>query len=251
MKKCLKAVKREWDILVSSSKLFKKTWINFLEKPILKSPIAIAASQGLRSIGRIALDYLIDYFNPKLISEVYSYYFPLIHSNVPSYIPDPETASEAGIFLFEGKLEIPCIKNYLIDQYEIILTYGYQADFKGQYEIAKKILDFYKEIGIKRIIVLAGYTSGEGNVCCAANDFKILKEMEKYNLKPFYKGPFYGFSGMLLGLSKLYGIEGLCLFGKTKPNIEDPEESDIEASKNVLYKLSEILNLKIDFSNLD
>lgn len=251
MKKQLKVKGKKWDILVNSIKYSKRTWIKILEKPILKSPIAIAASQGLRSVGRLTLDYLIDYFNPKLIAEIYSYYFPLIHGNKPSYIPDPNLVGEAGIFLFEEEIEIPCIKNYLIDSHEIILTYGYQADFKGQYEIAEAVLEFYKEIGIKKIIVLAGYTGGEENVCCAANNPNILKEMEKYGLKPFYKGPFYGFSGILLGLSKFYNIEGLCLFGRTKPSIEDPEEPDIEASKNVLYKLSEILNLKMDFSNLE
>jgi proteasome assembly chaperone (PAC2) family protein len=60
-----------------------------------------------------------------------------------------------------------------------------------------------------------------------------------------------GFSGLVLGLAKLRGIKGVCLFGRSQPSVEDPEYPDPRAAKKVLETLSRILNLNLDLSAFD
>jgi len=66
-----------------------------------------------------------------------------------------------------------------------------------------------------------------------------------------YEGPFFGLSGLILGMAKLRGVEGLALFGLTTPMPENPEFPDPVAAKTLLTKVSEILNLPLDLSGLE
>lgn len=227
------------------------TWIRYIEKPSVKGPIAVAASKGLRSIGKIAIEYLIKELKPKPIADLYSYHLPLIHQTRPSYIAHPELPGEAGVKLRGGRVEIPRVRFYLSKPERMLLTRGYHANFKGQYEVADKVLEFYEELGVRRVIVLAGYGGKADEVCCAATSLSIIEEMKKYGVETGYEGPFFGFSGLILGLAKLRNMEALCLFGKTTPKPENPEYPDRAAAKAVLSKLSIILNLSIDLSKLE
>ena len=74
---------------------------------------------------------------------------------------------------------------------------------------------------------------------------KIVEDLhKKYGIEIGYKGRFYGFSGLVFGLSKLRGIESLCLFGKTVPKPEDPEHPDEDSAKTVVEHLTRILGIE-------
>ncbi len=227
-----------------------KTWIEYSERPELDKPTAVAASPGLRSVGRIAVEYLIRKLRPRLFAQIHSSHFPSIHQTKPSYAPQPGLPGTAGVEVGEEGVELQRVEFYWLRMPELVITKGYQANFKGQYEVAEKVLDLYEEIGVRRIIVLAGYGRGEEGVSCAVTHLSIMEEMKRYGLEKGYEGPFYGFSGLVFGLGKLREREGICLFGKVEPNLEDPESPDPDAAKAVLHKLGAILNLKIDLSEL-
>jgi len=72
--------------------------------------------------------------------------------------------------------------------------------------------------------------------------------MGKYDIKTEYTGPFYGFTGLVFGLATLRDLKGVCLFGRTRPNPEHPEEPDPEAAKMVLEKIFQILEIEPKFS---
>jgi len=151
-----------------------------------------------------------------------------------------------GVNIESGRADFPRIKFFFNTSPSMIITNGYHANFAGQYEVAERVLDFYEEFQVKRMIVIAGYGLEGKNVCCAATSQQIIKEMkEKYGIEPSYEGPFYGFSGLVFGLAKKRNIDALCLFGKTTPIRENPEEPDEMASKNLLKELSRILNLEL------
>jgi hypothetical protein len=103
---------------------------------------------------------------------------------------------------------------------------------------------------VTRLFVLAGYGVGEGEVCCAATDPELVDELKKRGIGTGYEGPFIGFSGLVLGLAKLRGIKGICLFGRSQPNPEDPESPDPRAAGKVLEKLADILELDLDLTGL-
>ncbi|MGQ9469780.1 MAG: PAC2 family protein [Nitrososphaerales archaeon] len=227
------------------------TWIKYIEEPMVKEPIAIVGSPGLRSVGKIAVEYLIEELKPRLVAELYSPYFPIIYQTRPSYVSHPYYPGQAGIRLEGGRVELPRVEFYLLPSPRLLITKGYHANFKGQYEVANQVLNFYQELGVKRLIAIAGYGIEGKEVCCAATDLELIKELEEYDIDTGYEGPFFGFSGLVFGLGMVRGIKGICLFGRTKPVLDDPEYPDPKAAKAVLERLSRMLNFTIDLSKLE
>lgn len=217
----------------------------------MKDLVAIAGSRGLRSVGRIAIDYLIKKLHPSLIDELYSPHFPIIYQTQPSYAAHPDYPGKSGVWLRKEGAQLPRVEFYLCDSPRLLLTKGYHANFKGQYKVAEQVLDVYEKRGVNRLFVLAGYGVGEGEVCCAATDHELIDELKRYGIGPAYEGPFIGFSGLVLGLAKLREIKGVCLFGRTEPNLQYPELPDMRAAKKLLETLSNILGLNLDLSGLE
>jgi uncharacterized protein len=213
--------------------------------------VGIVASRGMRSIGIIAMDYLIKKLQPRLIDELYSTHFPMIYETQPSYAAHPDHPGTPGVWLQKIGATLPKIEFYLSESPRLMLTRGYHANFQGQYEVAEQVLDTYERHSVKRLFVLAGYGVGEGEVCCAATDLELVEELKTHGIGTGYEGPFMGFSGLVLGLAKLRGIKGVCLFGRSQPSVEDPEYPDPQAAKKVLERLSRVLDLNLDLSGFD
>ncbi|MCP8304076.1 MAG: PAC2 family protein [archaeon] len=226
-------------------------WIEYTGQPVVKEATAIVGSPGLGSIGKIAVDYLVEELRPKLVAELYSPHFPILYQTKPSYVTHPDFPGQAGIKFQRGQVELIKVEFYSLASPPLLITKGYHANFKGQYEVADRVLDLYQEFGVKRMIVLAGYGTEGRDVCCAATDLELLEELMKCGISTGYEGPFYGLSGLVFGLGMLRGIRGMCLFGRTQPNLVDPEYPDPKAAKAVLERLSSLLNFTIDFSKLD
>lgn len=211
---------------------------------------AIVGCRGLRSVGKIAVDYLVEKLQPRLIEELYSPHFPMIYQTQPSYAAHPDYPGRPGVWLQHDRIELPKVEFYLSDSPRLLLTRGYHANFQGQHEVAEQVLDIYEKHSVTRLFVLAGYGVGEGEVCCAATDPELVDELKKHGIGTGYEGPFIGFSGLVLGLAKLRGIKGICLFGRSQPNPEDPESPDPRAAGKVLEKLADILELDLDLTGL-
>lgn len=222
----------------------ESTWTTHYRTVELNEPIAVVGSPGLRSIGRLVVDHLIDELKPQLIAELHSTHFPLIYQTKPAYAPRPELPGIGGIEIESGEAGLPRVQFYAHSDPPLVITKGYNANFSGQYEVAGRVIDFLKELRVRRIIVVAGYGSKEKKVCCAATEKKIIDEIkDKFQIEVGYEGPFFGFSGLVFGLARLKGLEGLCLLVSTEPTPTDLEAPDEESSKMLLNKLNQILGL--------
>jgi proteasome assembly chaperone (PAC2) family protein len=217
----------------------------------MEETVAVVGSRGLRSVGKIAIDYMIEKLKPKLVTEIHSPHFPIIYDTQPSYAPRPNYPGKPGVLVENSTIVLPRIQFYLSDAPRLLLTRGYHANFKGQYSVAEQVVDVFQQHNVKRVFVLAGYGSGEGEICCAATDPELVEEFKAMGIGTSYEGPFIGFSGLVLGAAKMRGIKGVCLFGRSQPNLEDPEFPDPLAARKVLEKLGGILNLSMDLSGLD
>ena len=222
-----------------------------LEESGMTELVGVVASRGMRSIGIIAIDYLIRKLQPRLIDELYSAYFPIIYETQPSYAAHPDHPGAPGVLVEKRRVTLPRIEFYLSDSPRLLLTRGYHANFQGQHEVAEQVLDILEKHSVKRLFVLAGYGVGEGEVCCAATDLELVEELKKQGIGTGYEGPFMGFSGLVLGLAKLRGIKGVCLFGRSQPSVDDPEFPDARAAKKVLETLSRVLDLNFDLTGFD
>ncbi len=214
-------------------------------------PVAIVGSSGLRSVGIVAVDFLIRQLKTRLVTEIRSPHFPVIYQTRPSYAADPDLPGIGGARLLNGAITLPSIEIYESDNPRFILTRGYHANFQGQYEVAGQVLNVYQRYGVKRLFILAGCGMGEEAVCCGATTKELVSEMNQHGIKTGYEGPLMGFSGIMMGLAGLEEIESICLFGRSQPNPEDPELPDSEAARAVLTKLCELLKIDLDLSQLD
>ncbi|HEC81345.1 MAG TPA: proteasome assembly chaperone family protein, partial [Thermoplasmatales archaeon] len=123
----------------------------------------------------------------------------------------------------------------------------------GQYELTDAILKIAEDFNVKQIFTLGGYGLGKDiqkpRVLGAATSKKLVTRMKTFGV--LFKenepgGGIIGASGLLLGIGKLYGMEGVCLMGETPGYLVDPK-----SAKAVLKILASILNMEIDLSELE
>ena len=219
-------------------------WIEHLRKTELKQPIAVVGSPGLRSIGELVVEQIVNKTRAKLVAELYSIHLPLVYHTKPSYASHYALPGIGGATVKQGQVDLPKVKFYTCSSPSMILARGYHANFAGQYDVADEVVGFLSEFGVTRIIVAAGYGSKTRKICCAATNPDLVREMkEQFRIGVDYVGPFYGFSGLVFGLAKRKGIDALCLFAGTVPNPDDPESPDPESSEMILDVLNQMLGL--------
>lgn len=232
----------------------KKVWIDYRDKSKmdLKEPIAIVGSSGLRSVGKIAVDRLVEKLHPRLFAKLYSYGFPSIYYGA-SYLGAP---SGVGVKMAKGNLvELPRVEFYILENenqsQDIIITRGYQAsDAINQYVVADKVTDLFEELRVKRVISLGAQVIEEGIRCCAT-DLDLLEEMYKYGITKTNVDRFIGFSGLVVAIGREKELKGVCLFANTTQNLANPEYPDFNAAKELLEKVGEILGIRVDTSDLE
>jgi uncharacterized protein (TIGR00162 family) len=211
------------------------------KKPKLKNPICLVGLPGIGNIGRIAIGYMVHELKAKKFAELYSpYFFPfvMIHNNMIHTLKNE-------FYYYKGK------KQDLIMLIGDCQTY----DPKGHYEVVGKILEFLKEMGCKQLVTVGGFGTGQVSekpqVYGSVTDSEMLKKYKKLGINFDISGQIgtiVGASGLLVGLSSLYGIKGMVLLGETTgfPIITDPT-----AAEAVLGVLKKMLRIKLDLSKLE
>ncbi len=212
-------------------------------KPVLKEPILIEGLPGIGNVGKLAVEHLIEEIGAKKFVEIYSKDFP----------PQVFINTDGTIKLVNNELYYWKAKTK--KHRDLILLTGDSQGLSssGQYELADAILRIAREYNVKQIFTLGGYGLGreirEPKVLGAATSKRLVNKMRKYGV--IFKenepgGGIIGASGLLLGLGRLYGMEGVCLMGETPGYLVDPK-----SAKAVLTVLSRALNMEIDMTELE
>ncbi|MBU0497341.1 MAG: proteasome assembly chaperone family protein [Candidatus Thermoplasmatota archaeon] len=218
--------------------------INFIdEKPKLNNPIFIEGLPGIGNVGKLAVEHLIEVTKAKKFAELYSKDFP------PQVFINPD----GTVKLVNNEFYYRKATNK--NQPDLILLTGdYQGlSSQGQYELVQSILNVVIELGVKRMYTLGGYGLGhdikEPKVLFATTHKNLVKPMKEYGAifrKNEPGGGIIGASGLLLGLGKLQGLEGVCFMGETPGYLVDPN-----SAKAVLKILMKITKIKVDLSRLE
>jgi uncharacterized protein (TIGR00162 family) len=213
------------------------------KKPKLKDIIFIEGLPGVGNVGKLAAEHLIDELKAEKFADIYSKYFP------PQVLVDDD-----GIIKLVNN-ELYFVKHNKNLKNDLLFLVGdYQGlTPEGQYNLSHQILDMVMTYGVKLIITLGGYGLGrmieKPKVLGAVVNPNMVKQMKSYGVD-FQRGEpgsgIVGASGLLLGLGKIRGIEGVCLMGETSGYFADPK-----SAQEVLKVLTKILDIKIDFSELE
>jgi len=214
----------------------------FLEEPELKDPILVEGLPGVGNVGKLAAEHLLEQVKAVKFADIYSKFFP------PQVLLDDDGVIRLvnnQLYYSKGEGKRPDII-FLVGDYQGLTP-------EGQYELSDYVLKLAKRMNVSRIFTLGGYGIGKmvekPRVLGAATDKELVEEMKQKGVI-FSKGEpgsgIVGASGLLLGLGKIEGAKAVCLMGETSGYFVDPKGAEA-----VLRILASILNVEIDFSELE
>ncbi|MDI6890868.1 MAG: PAC2 family protein [Thermodesulfovibrionales bacterium] len=232
-------------------------------EPKLKSPIMIIGWPGIGNIGLIAVDTLRATLESEEFGEIEGcdFFYPkkvIIRSGLLEDLEFPTSK------FYYKRLE----KNDLVffigkEQPRKQTSSGY-AGGEEAYRMANLVLDVAEEFGCRRI-----YTSGaavalihhtvRSKVWAVPNTEGLIKEIRGYPNTILMshvegrggQGFISGLNGLLLGVARKRGFEGICLMGEIPIYLQGLPISYPKASKSVLEVFAEVLGIVIDFSRFD
>ena len=222
-----------------------KVKTRFYKRPKLKNPILIAAWPGM---GEVALK-VANYLREKLAAEEFGYIEAdefFYHTNVlikNKTINIPKLPS--GKFFY--------VKNKQGLQDFVIFISEAQPDLTKSQNYCDIILGAASQLNIKKIFCFAAmpmpidYTQDSKVWACATSE-ELLNTLKSSHAKALKEGQISGMNGLFLGIAKQKGFKGICLLGEIP--IYTVQMENPKASLAILRVLSNILDIKIDFSQL-
>ena len=236
--------------------------IRLYQEPHLRNPILVASWPGIGNIGIIAVDALRGVLEAEEFGEIEpeDFFYPkrvLIKKGVLEYLEFPNSKfyfkrTEAkDMILFAGE-EQPTEGRRMY------------AEGKKAYQMANLVLDVAEKFKCRRV-----YTSGAAvalthhttkpRVWAVPNSESLVPEISGYKNTVLMSeiegrgghGNITGLNGLLLGVAKKRGFEGICLMGEIPVYLQGLPLSYPRASKSVLEVLSQSLKIQVKLDKLD
>jgi len=184
----------------------EKPIFRVLSQPKLENPVFVEGLPGFGNIGKIAARMFIEFTHATVFAELYS----------PSF-PDYVTVNKNGISR-PPRYEF---YNALLGKTQFIILTGdaqpSREDVVAHYLLCDEILDFVEQYGCKFIATMAGVTTPKpaGEVYVAATSPELGSKAVEKGAILYGGGRIVGAAGLLIGLAKNRGWEGVCLLGAT------------------------------------
>ncbi len=208
--------------------------VNYIQRPVLHEPSMIAAWPGMGYLAKISADYLRRRLKASLFAEIKYYHNVLVYNN-----------GEANLAPIRHKL-------YASKEHNLVICVGDAQPSipEESLRLAEKITELALDLGVKRLYTMAAYPNDfyeTPEVYGIYTDVALKAELEAAGVKVLEaEGAVNGLNGVLIGVAKMHGIDGVCLMGDiTYANV--PQHL---SSKVVLEKLATLLNLSIDTDQL-
>lgn len=205
----------------------------------ISAPVLIEGLPGIGHVGKLVAEHLIHELGAQKIAEIESIFFPpqvIIQENGTVRLANNE------IYFYDG------------EEHRLLFLVGdYQStSAEGHYLLADTFLSIAGSLGVSRIYTLGGYGVGHlvdvPRVLAAVNDEMLRDPLETAGaiISPDEPGGgIIGAAGLMLGLGKARGIEGICLMGETSGYLVDPK-----SAAAVLGILCTLLDLNVNATTL-
>jgi len=237
--------------------------IKLYKEPDLEKPTMFVGWPGIGNIGMMAVNSLKDILRAEEFGEIESWDF---------FYP-------RKVFIRNGllkELEFPSNKFYFArtEKQDLIFFIGEEQPSVGgrmyasgekAYEMANRVVDVGLRFGCQRL-----YTSGacvspihhqmRPRVCAVVSSEGLKAQVKGYPNTVFMselegrsegEGIITGLNGLLLGVAKKRGLEGICLMGEIPDWLSGATFPYPKASKSVLEVLAEILEIQMDLRFLE
>ncbi len=213
-------------------------------RPKLNAPNMVAAWPGIANVATIAATYLQSKLDFKELGRVEaSYFFDPIGVTVRDNVVEAPQFPENQFYYWKNKNKGS----------DIILFIGEDQPPTKGYELANCVLDVGLYFKVKRIYTFAAaltriHHTEQPKVWGVASNPQLTDELKHYDLMQRGNLQIAGLNGILLGIAKERGMEGICLLGEVPmyaSRIQNPM-----AALAILEVLSKMLDIKIDTREL-
>jgi proteasome assembly chaperone (PAC2) family protein len=183
-----------------------KTYFHQLTTPKLTQPALVVGLPGFGNVGKIATRLLIKFAGAKPFAEMYSPLFPdyvLINSEgicrPPRYEFYASTTEKRNLIILTGDTQ-PSLDDVI-----------------AHYELCSEILDYVQEYDVQFLVVIGGVpvAAPKKEVYVASTSPALTKNVTEKGAVVYGKGRIMGGTGLLLGLARKRGLDGVCLLGST------------------------------------
>jgi len=215
-----------------------ETFVKYGPSVSLRDPVLVAGFPGLGYVGKITVTYMARQLGAKRLAELFSPYFPY----------HVITTRGGGVRL--PRAQFRYFQNPKGHDIVFCTSDSQAQSLEGQFEVVEGILSYAKNLGVKTVITVGGYSSRGGDqpkAVCVATDKKLLDRALSAGAAPSPLGnPIVGLSGVTLGMARLMGLDAVCILGETIGHLPDPE-----SAKRVLTVLQRLLDVILDLGPLD
>ena len=236
--------------------------IIFHKEPELENPVLIACWPGIANIGLVAVESLREMVRAELFAEIepWEFFYPTkvsIKAGILKTLEFPKSR-------FYYKKGAPKDLIFFIGEEQPTDGRRFYAEGAKAFKMANLVLDVALKFGCKRI-----YTSGaavalihhtiQPKIWAVPNfDYLICEVKKHWNTILMSEiegrggqGNITGLNGLLLGVAKKRGIEGICVMGEIPIYLQRLPMTYPKASKSVLEMLTTSLGLNVDLSYFD
>ncbi len=206
----------------------------------IQAPVLIEGLPGIGHVGKLVAEHLIHELGAVKVAVIESIFFPpqvIIGEDGTVRLANNELyhySGDAGNYLF------------LVGDYQ-------STSAEGHYLLADTYLEIAESLGVKMIYTLGGYGVGhlveDPRVLSAVNHPDLRSPVEAAG-GSFSRnepgGGIIGAAGLLLGLGRQRGMDGICLMGETSGYLVDPK-----SAASLLRVLTKLINIGIDYTTLE
>ena len=218
--------------------------VKLYAKPKLNSPNMVAAWPGIANVSMLVATYLERKLDFKKLGEIEA-----------SHFFDP-----IGVVVRDNVVEAPQFPQSKLyyrknegGGSDTILFIGEDQPAAKGYELANCILDVAQGFQVKRIYTCAAaltriHHTEQPKVWGAASSRQLTDTLKEYDLVQRGDLHISGLNGLLLGVAKERGVEGICLLGEVPvyaTRVQNPM-----AALAILGVLTKMLDIEIDTSEL-
>lgn len=138
-------------------------------------------------------------------------------------------------------------------QHDLVVFVGEAQPPQGKANYCRHLIDFARHLGVSHIYTFAAMAmrmrpEHSSRVLVAATDRETLGELDKCEVGVLEDGQISGLNGILLGVAKEEGLNGVCMLGEM-PHVFS-QLAYPKASLAILKAFAALADLKVDFTEL-
>lgn len=219
-------------------------FITLSQEPQLDSPSLVAAWPGMGGVAAIATRYIKDGLGAEEFGaiEPHRFFDPSVVEVKDGQVQEIVFPQSRFHFWKSGT------------GHDLIILTAEAQPTAGGYVYAGEVLDLAEKFGVKRIYTTAAspahvYYAKKPRVLGVATGPDLAKEMAERGARPMREGSITGMNGLLLGVARKRGMEGICLLGEMP--IYMTQVANPRAARAVIEVLSRFLNITLDMNEMD